>query len=167
MTNTSYYFFKWSTVQVTDIGDILNLIFPAKINLFQPRFKFMTHGTWQIAHPSYPKSWTCTREPWPLLRYLDSYLGTQMQWNCLHMTRTWEIRPVLGNLDPYSGTHSICSKGPKYNTHQKNASYFIIFTVNFLVHISTTIIDALAVCHFPWVTRFQSGLKKIDFSRRY
>ena len=49
-------------------------------------------------------TWTSNREPGPVLGNLDPYSGT---W-----TRTWEPRPVLGNLDlnrsqvwnPYSGT---------------------------------------------------------------
>jgi hypothetical protein len=52
----------------------------------------------------YSGTLTRTRELWPVLGNLDPYSGTCMYCNCLLMTRTWELGPVLGNLDPYSGT---------------------------------------------------------------
>ena len=40
------------------------------------------------------------------------------------MTRTWELRPVLGNLDPYSGTLKqtrtrLCTQVPEYGRQKK------------------------------------------------
>ena len=47
---------------------------------------------------------THTQKPGPVLGDLDPYSGTCVYWNCLPMSRTQELIPVLRNLDPYSGT---------------------------------------------------------------
>jgi hypothetical protein len=94
-----------------------------------------------------------------------------MYCNCLLMTRTWELGPILGNLDPYSETLNLtrtrlCTKVPEYNTLKKSL-IFCIFLINVLNLISTLTIGALLLCHVSWVIGFESGLKKIDFTWRY
>ena len=79
--------------------------------------------------------------------------------------------PVLGNLDPYSGTFNLtrtrlCTQVPEYNT-LKNPSYFAFCLINVLNLISMPIIDALLLCHVAWVIGIESGSKKIGSSQRY
>ena len=55
-----------------------------------------------------------------------------MYCNCLLMTHTRELGPILGNLDPYSGTLNLtrtrlCTKVPKYNTLKKALIFCIFF----------------------------------------
>mgnify|MGYP007022723727 CR=1 FL=1 len=93
ITIESIYFFSFLakclfTYKSPILGHFLNLTFPAKINLFEPRFKFMTQGTKLLIlfvferyqrlklfflwfSPTYPKAWTRTWEPGSVLGNLD------------------------------------------------------------------------------------------------
>jgi hypothetical protein len=126
-----------------------------KIKITYQRFKKLKMFSYFIQNP-YSGTLTRTREP-----------------VCTVIVYSW---PVLGNFDPYSGTcpysgtlkltcTRLCTKDPEYNT-LKNPSYFVFCLINVLNIISMLIIDALLLCHVSWVIGFESGLKKIDFSKR-
>ena len=96
ITIESIYFFSFLakclfTYKSPILGHFLNLTFPAKINLFEPRFKFMTQGTKLL-----------------ILIFFERYQRLKLFF-CDFLLLIQKPGLVLGNLDPYSGTRSICT----------------------------------------------------------
>ena len=75
-------------------------------------------------------------------------------------------------FDPYSFMYSGSRVRVQVSVYEfwKNNGNHLIFakpSKNVLSFIFVLILDAVLVCHVIWVIGFESGVKKIDYSRRY